>query len=384
MTSRHDSPARRHGARFTCWLALAVALGLGFGCSRGEADAAASPVEPAATAEAPAVESAAAGDAAPQLEGAAAPTPSAAPAADAPLSPDQLPAVVAKIDGQAVTKEDLLSRAAEARGALAERGFPPPPPTRDFYRSVLDDIIGNRLLHADLKAKGIGAPAEQVEARFAQIRGQFPSPEEFSKALAARGFDEKRLRADLEEGLAVQHWVEQTVMPSIAVTEAEARKFYDDNPEQMQEPESVLASHVLVAVPQGASDADKSARRERAAELRAKIAGGADFAAVARESSEDTGSAPRGGDLGRVYRGQTVPAFEAAAFGLAPGTLSEPVESPFGFHIIRVAEKKPAGKLEFDRVKERITQVLRQRALETKVRDAVQALAAKANVEVLF
>ena len=310
--------------------------------------------------------------------------PAAAPAADVALTPEQIPAVVARIDGKDVTREDLLARAAEARGALAERGYPAPAPTRAFYRKVLDDIIGNRLLFQDLVAQGQAAAAADVDKRVAEIRGQFASPEEFKQALAQRSFDEVRLRRDLEEGLTVQKWVQEKVIPGITVSDAEVQKFYEDHGDQMQEPESVGASHLLVAVARDATAEQKAAGRKRAEELRARLVAGEDFAAVAREASQDPGSAPRGGDLGRVHRGQTVPEFESAAFALAPGALSEVVETQYGFHVIKVADKKPAGKLALAQVKERIEQSLKQRALETRVRETVQALGNKAKVEILI
>jgi peptidyl-prolyl cis-trans isomerase C len=378
LSSRLSS--RRSGA----FLVALFGLGLGLGCSRGEADATSPAATPAAATPAAAATTPA--PAVPPQAAAAAAQPGAptAPAADVPLAPEQIPAVVARIDGRDVTREDLLARAAEARGALAERGYPSPASTRAFYRKVLDDVIGNRLLFQDLVAQGQAAAAADVDKRLAEIRGQFASAEEFKQALAQRSFDEVRLRRDLEEGLTVQKWVQEKVIPAIAVSEAEVQKFYEDHGDQMQEPESVGASHLLVAVARDATAEQKAAGRKRAEELRARLVAGEDFAAVAREASQDPGSAPRGGDLGRVYRGQTVPEFESAAFALAPGALSDVVETPYGFHVIRVADKKPAGKLALVQVKERIEQSLKQRALEARVRETVQALGNKAKVEILI
>jgi peptidyl-prolyl cis-trans isomerase C len=362
---------------------LISTLAVGLACGRDEAGASAPATETQASAPAnapaatPAAPAPAAAPATPNAQ-------PAAPPADPPLAAEQIPLVVARIDGLDVTREDLLARAAEARGAIADRGFQQPAATRSFYRKVLDDIVGNRLLYADLKAKGQTVPAADVDKRLAEIKGQFPSPQEFEKALTARGFDETRLRRDLEEGMTVQRWFQGTVAPSVEVPEAEIRKFYDSNPEQMKEPESVVASHVLVAVPQTATAEEKAAKRQRAEELRARIVAGEDLAKVASEASDDPGSKVRGGSLDRVYRGQTVPQFETAAFALEPGALSQVVETPFGFHLIRVSEKKPAGTVAFERVKERIGQLLRQRAVEEKVRETVQALAARAKVEILL
>jgi peptidyl-prolyl cis-trans isomerase C len=369
---------------FGAAISFAAILAAGVACGRGEAGAAAATPAPTATAAPAPAAAAAAPQAAPAVSQAAPPASQAAPPADPPLAAEQIPLVVARIDGQTVTREDLLARAAEARGAIAERGFQQPAATRSFYRKVLDDIVGNKLLYADLQAKGAKVPAAEVDKRLAEIQGQFPSKEEFEKALAGRGFDVARLRRDLEEGMTVQRWFQNTVAPAVTVSDAEIKKFYDENPRQMEEPESVVASHLLVAVPQGASAEEKAAKRKRAEELRARIAGGEELAQVAREASDDKASGARGGDLGRVFRGQTVPQFENAAFALAPGALSTVVETPYGFHLIRVAEKKPAGKLQLEQVKERIGQALRQRAIEAKVRETVQGLAAKAKIEILL
>src|SRR5690606_22507017 len=133
---------------------------------------------------------------------------------------------------------------------------------------------------------------------------------EFDAALAQRGFDRERLRREIAESLTVQKWVTETVMPSLEVTEAEARELYTLNEERMIDPERVRVRHILLRVdPQGAPE-QKQARKQKAEALRARIAGGEEFAKVATEASEDPGSGPRGGELGWIVRGQTVPAFE--------------------------------------------------------------------------
>jgi len=359
------------------------------GCSRGEADAAqAAPTSPTATPTAAptAVPPGAAPTPAPTTPSVGGlPAPAAPGAADDPqLTPEQIPMVVARIGQVEVTRDDLLARAAEARGALAERGVRQPPPTRSFYRAVLDDIIGNRLLYQDLVARGLTAPKADVDQRMAEIRGRYPSEEEFDRVLASRGFDRERLRAELIEGMTVQRWVQETVVPSLEVTNEMVQQFYDDNVDQMVAPEAVRVSHLLVGVPRDADEATRTASRQKAEALRARIAGGEDLAAVAREASDDRGSAERGGELGWVQRGQTVPAFEEAAFSLAPGTLSPLVESPFGYHVLRVSEKRAEKKLTVDEARPQIDAMLKQRLLEIRVRDTVQELAGKAKIEILL
>jgi peptidyl-prolyl cis-trans isomerase C len=291
---------------------------------------------------------------------------------------------VAKLDGVDITKNDLVARATEARGAIAQRGMAPPAPTMGFFRKVLDDIIGNRLLARDLVAQGKGATPAEVDQQVASIRSQFESDAAFEQSLAARGFDRERLKREVAEGITVSRWVQQTVVPSIQADEAELRKFYDANAEKMVEPEKAHVRHVLVLVDPKATPEERAAKKKHAEELRAKIAGGADFAAVATESSDDKQSAARGGDLGWFYKGQMVPPFEKAAFELPTGKLSEVVETRFGYHVIEVLERKTATKLTFEDARPRIEQVVKQRRLEETVRGKINELAGKAKIEILI
>jgi len=150
-----------------------------------------------------------------------------------------------------------------------------------------------------------------------------------------------------------------TPPPGFAVTDAEAeiyaaahsaqlQEIYDQRHEQYVQPEQVHARHILFKVAENASEKEVGAAQQRAAEVRERLLGGADFAALALELSEDTASKAAGGDLGFFRRGQMVPAFEDVAFTLKPGTLSEPVRSPFGFHVIRVEAKQDAKITSFE------------------------------------
>ncbi len=311
---------------------------------------------------------------------AAATTPAAAP----PFDVTQLPDVVARLNGVDITRHDLLTRGAEARAALAQRGLAPPPESAGFYRQVLDDLLGNRLLYLDLAAQGKAASAAEIDQQVQAIRANFASDEEFDKSLQARGFDRERLRREIVEGLTVARWIRESIEAKIVVPPAEVQKFYDANSERMVEPEGVHARHILIQVEAESGPEARTAQRERAEEIRQKLVGGADFAALARESSDDKGSGARGGDLGWLPRGRTVPPFEQAAFALEPGKLSELVETRFGFHLIEVLEKRAAGKVSLDKARPRIEATLKQRQLEEMVRAQVNELGKQAKIEILL
>jgi len=125
----------------------------------------------------------------------------------------------------------------------------------------------------------------------------------------------------------------------VEVTDEEIAAFYEENKEgRFTHPHEVSARHILIKVDAGADEETKAAARARITEIQEKLAAGEDFAALATEFSEDTGSAAKGGELGFFSKGRMVPEFEEAAFRLEPGGTSDVVESPFGFHLIRVDE----------------------------------------------
>jgi peptidyl-prolyl cis-trans isomerase D len=149
-------------------------------------------------------------------------------------------------------------------------------------------------------------------------------------------------------------------------SEEQVRKVYDEHLEdRFTDVEKIHARHILVQVKAGADDATKAKARAEAEDLLKQARGGADFAELAKKHSKDPGSASKGGDLGFFPRGGMVPAFEAVAFGLEPGQISDVVETQFGFHIIKVEEKKPGGPRPFDDVREQIQkELVAERSLE--------------------
>ncbi len=163
--------------------------------------------------------------------------------------------------------------------------------------------------------------------------------------------------------------------------EAEARALYEKRASRYDQPEQVRARHILVSVPAGASEEQRKAARERIEEARQRIEAGEDFAVVAGEISEDPGSKDRGGDLGFFGRGQMVGPFEEIAFSLEPGQLSDPVQTDFGFHLIRVEEKKEAVHRPFEDVRDELAREVLEadagaaaaRALSDKLVEGVSA-----------
>lgn len=317
--------------------------------------------------------------AATQAPAAAADAAAAVPTAPAAPVPAQLPDVVARVNGQAITKAELEAAVSQLE---ARAGQPVPADQRDrVLRGVLDELIGYQLLKQESTARKIVVPDADIEARINQIRSQFPNEAALTETLKARGLTLALLRTQAREGMQIDSMLQASLTAS-AVTTEQVTAFYNENPGEFQQPERVRASHILVGIPEGAEAPVKAQALAKAAEVLKEIKAGGDFAALAKQHSDDQGSAPGGGDLGFFERGQMVGPFEQAAFSLAPAQTSDIVESQFGYHIIRVAERQAARTIPIAEVRPQIQEFLEGRNREQQTVAFVDGLKAKGKVEI--
>ncbi len=167
----------------------------------------------------------------------------------------------------------------------------------------------------------------------------------------------------------------------VTVPDSDARAFYDKNSKRYEIAEERRASHILVAVAKEASDADKAKAKAKAEDLLKKVRAAppatvaAEFAKLARQSSDDPGSAANGGDLDYLGKGATVPPFEAALFSLKEGQISDLVQTDFGYHIIELTGIKPAQVKAFEAVKGEIVADIGKQLAQKKYADAAEAFA---------
>jgi peptidyl-prolyl cis-trans isomerase C len=313
---------------------------------------------------------------------ASAPAPAASTPAPAPKPvPTELPAIIARVNGEEIGRAEFEQT---VHNVQLRAGRPVPAEQRDqVFRGVLDDMIAMRLLKQEVLRRQLTATEAELAAAVKQLRQQFASEAAFSQALKAQKLTLDQLRDETRTQLLVSKMLDKEIGPQVAVKPADVSAFYEKNPERFQQPEAVHASHVLITVPQGADAATKAAARAKAEDVLKQARAGADFAKLARTYSNDA-SAPRGGDLGFFPKGQMVPTFEAAAFALAPNQISDVVETPFGFHVIKVLEKRTAQSVPFGQAAPQIEQYLRQEQQQAKTRAFVQQLRAKGNVQVFI
>ncbi|HSS76833.1 MAG TPA: peptidylprolyl isomerase, partial [Thermoanaerobaculia bacterium] len=234
----------------------------------------------------------------------------------ATMTADKMPDIVAKVNGLAIKKDDLLKGAQVVQMQLAQRGQPVAL-TPDVYRRVLDELVGITLLQQEARAQHIAPTEQELDQQVAARKKQFPSEEVYQQALKQTGLTEALLRQQMRDQIAVQKYVETQVISKAAISDQATKDFYDKNKDQIRSPDRMHLRHILIAAGPKATPADKEKARAKAEDLRKQLTGGADFAKLAEANSDD-GSKVRGGDLDWVVAGQTPPAFEKAAMALKP------------------------------------------------------------------
>ena len=203
---------------------------------------------------------------------------------------------------------------------------------KQLRQKALDALIDKELLWQEAVKRGVVISDADVQNQVAQTRQAIGGPEVFARRLADAGFDEASFTEYTRRELAAQQVFTDLIQVG-KPDEKQIRAFFEEHRADMSRPEEVQARHILIKVPQGADATTVEAARLRLTEMRVKISQGEDFASVARAGSEDA-TASQGGDLGSFPRGRMMPEFEAAAFALAPGAISEPVRTSLGWHLI--------------------------------------------------
>lgn len=292
--------------------------------------------------------------------------------------------IVAKVNGVDIPQSELvrMMQIIQMQYARAGRRIPPDQ-LPELRQKLMDRLIGDELLWQAAKKAGYKPDKKAAEEQIAQLKARYPSDVEFKRALERQKLTESDLMRELERNDVLKKFMTDKFLDKAKPGEAEMKKFYDDNPQLFTGQDQVKAAHILVAVDENASEADKKKAREKIDRAAKRVKGGEDFAKVAKEVS-DCPSKEKGGDLGYFGHGQMVPEFETAAFALEPGQMSDVVETKFGYHVIKLEDKKTGDKVPYDQVKEDILRNLTNQKAEEEVGKYVEELRKNAKVEVLL
>lgn len=240
--------------------------------------------------------------------------------------------VVARVNGDAISKEELYDILVEQNGEAA-----------------VDSLITERIIALEVKKQNISVTDKEVDNELASLIAQNGGEDYFNQTLEMYGLTMDDVTKDVKSNLELEKLLKQEV----SVSEDEMKNYFEENKETFAQQEQVKVRHILV------DSIDK------AKEVKEKLAAGSDFAELAKEYSTDT-SKDAGGELGYIIKGQMVAEFEKASFSMNVGEISEPVETKYGYHIINVEDKKEAQAAKYEDHKTEIKETLLNQKMQTK------------------
>ena len=285
---------------------------------------------------------------------------------------------IAVVNGEVITRSEFDRAVGFARQRAMQTGQPLD--DAQLKERILKQLVGSELLYQESKKEGIKVDQKAVDERLEQWKKRFPNEEEYKKALSSSNLSVPQMKEDIKRGMTIEKLIVTRFVDKTTVPEKEIKAYYDSNSNLFKQPEQVRASHILIKVEPKAKESEKEDALKKIKEVQKKQKKGDDFAKLAKEYSQGPSNA-KGGDLGFFKRGQMVPAFEEVAFKLNPGEVSDIVNTRFGYHLIKVVDKKPASTVPYEEIKERLGQYLKQEEVQKEVRQLVDKLRKEAKVE---
>ncbi len=269
--------------------------------------------------------------------------------------------VVATVNGVEISRQDFDREMRTAKKYFTHEGHDASNDVQlgKMKKAVLDKLVNGALLSEASLKSGIKVDQAAIDAEFNGYKARFPNEKEFKAALAKLSFDEAGVKEKIAQSLTIEKFIKDKFVGKQKVSEQEVKDYYENNVSAFAKPEQVRASHILITVKPDADEVTKKEARKKLERIRKKIIAGGDFAAIAKKNS-DGPSKTKGGDLGYFSRGQMVKPFEKAVFSMMPGDVSDIVETQFGFHLIKLTDKKHAETTSFEESRQRIEGYLQQ------------------------
>lgn len=316
---------------------------------------------------------------------------------------------IIKVNGQSITQgqfDESFNKSAKS-GMMAQLGINVKDGKNNFLYylikdKVVNELIVKELIKQEMDKRGIKVTSEDVDNAVKEIVDKVGSKEQLNELLKQNGISASQFKKDLTEEVKMKKLAKELI--NSEVSDADTKKYYNDNIKQFKYPEKVRASHILIAVnPEeieeiitsdkenaGLSkeeikkkvDAELASKKEKADKLLAEAKKDpSQFAKLAKENSDDTTTAVKGGDLGFFAAQEMVPEFSKAAFAMKPNTISNVVKTNFGYHIIMVTDRMAAGQQPYEKVKNDIKGFLENQKQLEAIDQLVESLKKNATIE---
>ena len=293
--------------------------------------------------------------------------------------------VMIRVNGKEITRGEITEVMNMAMQRIA--GQVPPQQLQQMqaqmYQNVKEQLITKKLMDAALADANVEVSDEELAAAMAEVRASVPPGQDLETALAESGTTVEELTASIKEQLATRMFLESKTEGIVDATEAEAKEYYDANPDRFKKPESITASHILVKFEEADTDEAKAGKMVLIEEIRVNIVSGTNTFEEAATAHSDCPSKAQGGSLGTFGKGQMVPEFEVAAFTQEIDEVGDVVETQFGYHIIKVTERQEEGVVSFEEAKEQIMGFLTGQKKQEAVSIFIKSLRDSATIEVV-
>lgn len=241
--------------------------------------------------------------------------------------------VVAKVGNNSISKDDLYTMMVDQYGEAA-----------------LDTLIADKIVELESDKKDLKVKDSEIEAELETLKSSYENDEAFNQALTSSGASMESVKENIRSYLLT----EKLLNDRVTITDDQIKEYFEANKETFAQQEQVQASHILVE--------DEAAAKE----VKKKLDDGGDFAQLAKEYSTDTSNAESGGELGFFSKGDMVAEFEEKAFSMKTDEISDPVKTEFGYHIIKVTDKKDAKEAVLEDHQEEVKNILFDQALQTE------------------
>lgn len=239
----------------------------------------------------------------------------------------------ASINGEKISKDELYQKM-----------------THLYGKDTLESLITNKVIEMESEKRKVKVTGTEIDEELTKLQDSYGGEDAFASALQQNNVSVDQVREDIEHYLLA----EKMIKPSIKITEKEMKTYFEENKDSFDQKEQVKASHILVK--------DEAAAKK----VKDELDNGKDFAELAKKYSTDKSNAAAGGDLGYFAKGEMAEEFEKAAFSLKVDEISEPVKTEFGYHIIKVSDKKAAKAAEYEDHKKEIKDKLLDEKIQTE------------------
>ena len=271
-----------------------------------------------------------------------------------------------------------------------------------FKEKVVNELIIKSLLDAEIEKRGIEATKEDVQNELKSVVDKVGSKDELNKILKERNISNAQFTEDLKTQIKIRKLINS--VEKVKVTDADAQKYYDTHKKEFVHGEQVRASHILISAnllemirtmkeknPEinptdmnAEIEKQMASQKAKAEAILAEVKKNPDnFAKIAQQKSDDKASAERGGELGFFPKEAMVPEFSKAAFSMKPNTISDLVQTNYGYHIIKVTDRIEAGTTPFAKVKDELKFYLETQKQIAVLKDLTAGLMKTANIKYL-